>query len=97
MALRRRQRVDGLQRGRVLCPPVARAQQPHVPQVRKHEHWGRAAGGAPPVLVFADLRDVGLLRTSDGGAEYAAALEAVDALPAAQRHDACQVRRCAVQ
>ena len=56
-----------------------------------------AAGGAPPVLVFADLRDVGLLRTSDGGAEYAAALEAVDALPAAQRHDACQVRRCAVQ
>ena len=49
------------------------------------------------MLVFADLRDVGLLRTSDGGAEYAAALEAVDALPAAQRHDACQVRRCAVQ
>jgi hypothetical protein len=44
-----------------------------------------------PVLVFADFRTVGLLRTDDQCRDYDSVSAAINALPSRHRHDAMQV------
>ena len=43
------------------------------------------------MLVYADYRNVGLLRTDDRTTDYDAVSRALDGLPPWQRHDAMQV------